>query len=483
MAKSLAHETTRGTLWTSAATYGGKALIFFSTIILAQFLSTEDFGLVAIALSVIAFLEVFQDLGIGSAVIYADDESAMHTGFWLGLVISLLLFGFTWFTAPLISRLFEEPAATAVLRTLGFSFPLFALRNIHEAVLKRRLQFERRFWPELAQTFGKGLLSIGLAIMGFGVWSLVWGQLGGAALAVLAYWKITPWRPRLRLETQAMRGLLSYGLGLVMVNILAVALAQLDYVFIARYFDTDQLGIYRLAFQIPDLLLMQFCVVIAQVMFPVYTRMRDDAAALAQGFLATTRYVALITVPLGLGVALVSGPFVYAILPARWEPAIPVLQAIAIYALLLSLSFNAGDVYKAQGRQIILVWLSLARLAILAPALWWAATAFGTITAVGWAHALVAAFGGMLNVLVAARMVGVALGEVVQALRPALISGAVMVGAVGATLLALSTAPAFVQLLAAVGVGVLSYGGSLWLVERPLVVEAQQTLRGALGRR
>ena len=97
---SAVQQAARGTLWSSAATYGGKALVLVSTIILARLLDEATFGIVTIALMVIAFLEVLQDLGIGSAVIYEHDEEAAQTGFWLGLGVGLGLFGLTWLAAP-----------------------------------------------------------------------------------------------------------------------------------------------------------------------------------------------------------------------------------------------------------------------------------------------------------------------------------------------------------------------------------------------
>ncbi len=483
MADSLAQKTARGTLWTSAAIYGGKALVLVTTVILARLLSKDDFGIVAIALVVISFLEVLQDLGIGAAVIYEAEEDAAHTAFWLGLLISAVLCALTVISAPLVAAFFAAPAAVPLLRVLGLSFPLFALRNIHEAMLRRSLDFKRRFWPEISQTLGKGVLSIGLALLNFGAWSLVLGQIGGAALAALAYWIVAPWRPQWRFERARTRALLHYGTGIVIVNALAVALAQIDYVFIGRYLGTDALGVYSVAFRIPDLILMQFCWAIAQVIFPVYARMRDDEAALARGFIATTRFVALVTVPLGLGIALVSRPFVLALFTDRWVEAIPVMQSIAIYALFLSLSYNAGDVYKAQGRPGILSWLSFVRLVMLLPGLWWATTVARSIVVTGWTHAVIAALGGALSMVVAAQMLKVPVRELLIALRPAFVGGLALTVAVLAVLFGLQTTPPLLQLLAAVAVGALSYVGTLWLIERPMVEQASATLRGVLARR
>ncbi|MBA3468685.1 MAG: oligosaccharide flippase family protein, partial [Herpetosiphonaceae bacterium] len=105
---NLVRTTARGTMWTYAATYGGKALILVSTVILANLLTKLDFGIVGIALTVIAFLEVMQDLGIGAALIYQRDETAANTAFWLGMMIGISLFGLTFLAAPVIAAVLKE---------------------------------------------------------------------------------------------------------------------------------------------------------------------------------------------------------------------------------------------------------------------------------------------------------------------------------------------------------------------------------------
>ncbi|HYF64004.1 MAG TPA: oligosaccharide flippase family protein, partial [Herpetosiphonaceae bacterium] len=231
------------------------------------------------------------------------------------------------------------------------------------------------------------------------------------------------------------------------------------------------------------LIVMQFCVTIANVMFPVYSRLRDDPDGMQKGFLIITRYVALATVPLSLGIALVAEPFVLAFLSEKWIDAIPVMRTIAIYTLFLSLGFNAGDVYKAQGRPGILTKLSLARAVVLIPALWWASAWQRNIQVVGWTHAVVALLGSALNLVVAGRMIHVSLGALLKAFAPALVAGAAMTVAVLAVLLPLQGTPALLQLIVAVAVGAGAYCGALWWTQRELVQQAGQTLRGALARR
>ena len=365
--------TVKGTFWTYTSYYSGKIIVFISTIILARLLTKDDFGVVGYALVVIGLLDVLGDLGVGAALVYhREDPHAASTAFWLGIFVGFVLFGLSWFVAPLAGWYFNDPRAVPVIRVLALTFPISAFSNVHSNLLRKGLEFKRKFVPDLSRSLAKGIFSILFAVLGFGAWSLVFGQVLGTLTTVITYWQVFSWKPSFHFNWSLGRSLLSYGMHLVAVDSLAMLLLNLDYLFVGRFLGAEALGVYSLAFRMPDLLITQFCTSVSAVLFPVYVKMRDNAQSLGHGFLVTMRYVSMVTVPLGLGLALVSRPFVLIFLTEKWVEAIPVIQAISIYAMFLSLAYNAGSLYKATGKPYILTRLGFVRLIMLAPALYFA---------------------------------------------------------------------------------------------------------------
>lgn len=481
---NLAQATVRGAAWTYVAFYSGKAIVFISTIILARLLTKDDFGVVGYAVTAISFLDIIKDLGIGSALIYhKEDPHAANTAFWLSVVIGCLICVGAWLVAPAIGAFFNDPRAIPVTQVLALNFPISALGSVQEALLIKKLAFNRKFIPDFAQAMSKGIFSIVLAVVGFGPWSLIVGHLIGTSVSVIVVWYLTTWRPTFIIDRPIARSLLSFGLPLVGVNIVAIFVLNIDYLLVGRYLGAEALGVYTLAFRIPDLVILQFCGLIASVIFPIFAKIRTNPNALSQAFLHTTCYVTLITVPLGLGMALTARPFVLTIFTDKWLDTIPVLQAIAIYSLLLSVGYNAGDVYKAQGRPGVLTWLLIIRAGLLVPGLLWAVTVPASVAAVGWVQAATAFVGGGLNLFVATRMLKMPLAPILEAMKPAVLAGGCMVLAVLGTLFVLADAPAWIQLIASISVGAVVYLGALWLWQRPIVIEAGQIARSALLRR
>jgi PST family polysaccharide transporter len=366
---------------------------------------------------------------------------------------------------------------------LSLVFPIIALGSTHQKLIEKKLSFNRTFLPELLRSLTKGGATIAFAFLGFGVWSLILGQLLGEVVSTVAYWISSAWMPSTIVDRESARSLLSYGIRYVGADAVAVLLLNLDYLLVGRYLGAVALGVYTLAFRLPDLVVLQFARTLSGVVFPVYSRMREISGDMARGFLLTTRYISLITVPLGAGLALVAKPFTEIVFSDKWVDAVPAIQGLAIYSMLLSLAYNAGGAYKASGRPQIITWLGLIRVAILFPALWWAVSGPGTIVAVSWMHALVAFISALLSLHVAARVLNIGVKAVYAAIYPAAAAGCVMAAAVYGVLTLASAAMPVIQLSLGFLVGAIVYLLVLWFFQRDVVVEAGQKLRVVFGRR
>jgi O-antigen/teichoic acid export membrane protein len=473
----------KGVLWNSASFYIGKLFVLISTVILARLLSQDDFGVAGYAIVVISVLDVLSDLGVGASLIYyRDDPEARDTAFWLGMAISLLLLAALWIAAPLMGAFFNDPRAVAVIRALAFFFPLSALGNIQNSLLSKELSFSRKFIPDLTRSFSKGLISIFLAILGLGAWSLIIGQLASALIASIVLWWIYPWRPTFRLVLQWVGRLLGYGGKSVTVAVLGTFIGNTDYLLIGRFLGAEALGIYTLAFRIPDMLITQLCSLVSHVTFPLFSKLQDDADALVEGFLTTTRYIALLTLPIGLGIALVALPLVLVVFGEKWAASVPVLRAIALYSVFQSLFYSAGIIYKAQGRPELSSYLAILHLALLIPGVLWAVTGPRSITAVGLVLALVMFIIGIVEIFIAGKMLKTSLYRIGMAAAPAIVHAGIMSIVVLLVLFHFKNALPFVQLSVGILSGLLSYSLSLWLLRRDLVLNGIRTLREGLRR-
>lgn len=475
-AEGLARSTARGAAWSYATFLVSKGIALISTLVLARLLAPDDFGLVALALVLMNHLDVINDFGIISAVIWrrGDLERTSDTAFAVSLIVGAVLSATTFVLAPLVAAGYGEPRVAPVLAALSVTFLIASFGSVQDARLRRALAFRRRFVAELAKATAKAGVTIALAAAGFGVWGLVAGQVAGVAVGALGYWVLAGWRPRLALESEVARGLVAYGGQITLLGLLAVAASNVDYVVIGRRQGATALGFYVLAFRLPGLLILNSCSVLSQVIFPVFARVTHDDRSLRGALLRAIRTLAALTVPAGLGIVLVAPDLVTVLFGARWDAAVPVMRWLAVFTVLSTILYNDGDVYKAIGRPAVLNVITAVQLVLAVPALWWAAGS--GIEAVALAQVAVAGVVLALRVGVLRHVLHVGVGEVAAALRPVLVSATAMAGSVLLVQVVVPDGAPLVRLALSCVAGAGVYAGSLVAVDRRWATEMLRLL-------
>jgi PST family polysaccharide transporter len=337
--------------WAYGAYGGGRVLVLVSTAILARLLTPRDFGVVALALIFTSFLEAIKDMGLGEALIVADpDEEAARaqTVFsWTVLsavVLMLLITGI----APLMASFFHQPQLTWLVPVLGLSFPLRALGATHYALARKHLDYRVRTMSEISEVTVRGIVGITLALAGAGAWSLVISFVTGAAVSSLVLWLRVPFRPRLRLTRAHLRDLVSFGGVLTIVDVSSVVIYNTDYLFVGRVLGAASLGLYSIGFRIPELAILNLAHVAADVLFPAYSAV--DRARLREAYVASLRYLTMLTVPIAAALVVLARPIVLVVFGHQWTGSIAVSRVIAAYTLFATLAIPPGTVLKVTRR-------------------------------------------------------------------------------------------------------------------------------------
>lgn len=464
--REIAHKTAWGFIWNFSAYFLGKIIVLITTAILARLLAKSDFGLVAVAVVAINYLSVLKDLGLGVALIQrkGDVQEAANTVFTINLFLGLALTAIVIPLAPFVAAYFHDPQVTPVLRWMGASFIVNALGSVHTNWLVRDLDYRRKLVPELGGALTKGVISIGMAYLGYGVWSLVFGQIAGALASLILVWIILPWRPRFVIDRNVAGSLMKFGASVTLIDIITQITDNIDYVIVGRFFGLVPLSIYTLAYRLPEMLLIGNLWVMGGVVFPAFSSIQDRPDDLRRGFLASVRVVELFAVPICLGLLIAADPIVRVVFGDQWLEAIPVLRVLAIYAWVYSLGYHVGGFYKAIGRPDILLRLSLLTLVIILPCLLLGAR-FGLI-GVATGHLVAVLLRRIVSLALATRYVNVSLADIFGELRSSLLGAMVMGPIVFAVSYLSSDLNPFLQLIFIGLSGAISYLMVLWGIER-----------------
>ncbi len=405
--------------WVGVSVIFTRALSFVTKLILARFLVPGDFGLRALANPAINFLMLFQELGFSSALIYrqTEMEESADTAFWTVVSSSLVLYVAGFLSAPLVAQFFREPELVSVMRVLALTMLLTSFAQVPATLLVKELAFKRKVIPEIAGGILGNGLSIVMAMKGYGVWSLVYGQVAVSLIGAAGIWIVSRWRPSFRFSRERFKELFDYGKHIVGSQLLVFAITNVDNVFIGRFLATATLGFYDLAYTIANLPATQITRLINQVMFPTFAKVQDDLARFRSVYLRALKYVSLLSVPIAVTTIAFADNFVTQAYGVEWSQAIVPMQLLGIYGLVRSVAGNMGNVFKAGGKPKWLMYIAAWRLSMmlvfLYPAIKW-----GGIVGVSLFSAVISVIDFGISTILANKIVQAKWGDYARILIP-----------------------------------------------------------------
>lgn len=468
-----------GIVWQTATFLATKLLGFVSLLVLTHLLVPAEFGLVAAIIAFVSIIELGSDLGMKPTVIYEQQRgvtSRVRTALTLNIVLAGALAAIGVLLAPAVAGFFGQQQHTGLFRLAACNVALVGLANVHDATLLRDLSFERRIRTEIVRAVVQAVVSVALAAAGYGAASLIWGLLAGTVAWAAMQWSMTRIRPALRLDRAAVGSMLAYGGAASIDRILGILYTRLDSIVIARTLGEGALGIYTIAFRIPELLIESVALNLSMVAFPAFARKRvTDEQGMGAAALLLVRYQSLYALPLAAGMAILAVPLVDVLFSDEWATAAPVLSVVALMAALHAFEFPLGDLFKALGRQRLLIGMQLVVIPLSLVAL----IAFAPlgIVAVAWTRAATAALWLLLTVAFVVRLLGISPASLAAAAWPGL-AAAIGVAAGAAALQVGWDGPSLATLLGGMLAG--GVGGALAL--RVLAPAASAELRGQLAR-
>ena len=477
-----AGKTISGVIWAYAAYVGEKLSLFVTTAVLARLLVPEQFGIIASALLVLAAVDAFRDFGVKDALIWNEEEPELSadTAFWFHVVLGAVLTAGVFAAAPLIANALSAPLLSDVLKVMAFAFVLNGLGMTHEAVLQKDLLFRQRYIIDLIAALIKGVASVALAFADYGVWAIAYGYVIGVAARTTGRWLVLRWAPRLRFSMDRCIALIRYGRHLLAVNLIDIAIDRADQIAIVLMLGDVSLGYYYIAARIPEMAIYHFNIVLTRVLFPAYTRVKNDRDQLISYMLQTARYTGYLVIPIGIGLAIVADLAMVVIFGDQWTSAAPVLSILSLVGIGYSLMWSTGDGAKAIGRPDILSKLTVIEALYSLPIIFGMVWAFRTIEAAAWGLFISLAIFNVLRLTVMSRVLAFRALDYLAVFRSAAIAAAAMAAAVGLLRWLVPFAAMTVELIASVVLGALVYCAVLWWHDRDRLLGGLAFIRGAL---
>lgn len=350
-AQQLGRIALRGGVLTAAAQAIKIGIQFLSVVILARMLVPEDFGLVASVGPIIAFVGLFQNLGLQQAIIQrpAIGRQQLNQVFWISALAGFCCTAAIAALSPAVSVFYGDARMTGI--TLAAALPLLlgSLAALPLALMNRNLRFGQLAVNDVATSAAGLAAAIAAAYAGLGYWSLVIGPAVGAAVTLLGAWLATGWTPG-RPDLKVEREILSFGANLTGFNLVNFFSRNLDNILIGKFSGPVELGYYDRAYKLLLFPLQNINQPLSRLMVPLLSRIQDDKPRFRDLYLRTNWLLAFITVPGIAALTIAAEPVVGILFGERWLAVAPIFAWLGIAGLMQPVSSTTGWIFICQGK-------------------------------------------------------------------------------------------------------------------------------------
>lgn len=351
---SLKKAAASGVKWTAVSSAAAAGFQFLQLAVLSRILHPEDFGLLSMLMVVIGFARIYNDMGISNAIIYRQEISPgqLASLYWLNIMMGVVVYLAVAAASPFVVAFYKEPRLQIPILVGGLVFIISPLGQQFQVLFQKDLKFEVISVVEVGATATGVALSIVLALNGWGVFSIIWGQLCDTTLrAILFFWKGSRlWRPKFYFNWQELKGFLSFGfyqMGERSINYLT---SNIDQILVGSLLGAASLGYYSLACNLVYQPFMRLNPILTKVAYPVFSKLQASKEKLAQGYLLLVWLLSFINFPLLFGIAGVATVLVPTVFGEKWLPVVEIIQILSLVGVLKSVMNPVGTLLLSRGR-------------------------------------------------------------------------------------------------------------------------------------
>ena len=463
-------EAISGGKWMSTSTAISTILQFGQVAILARLLEPSVFGIVSVSTLMIAFFNIFANLGFSNSIIYKqeDDRRVLSTIYLLNLILGLVIGIIVFFSWPLVAAYYKEPRLEQVIKLSSLYFIIVYVGQIYLFLLQKELNFKAVASIDITGTVTGTIVTVLLAYNGFAELSLIFGQLAQqTAKSVLQMvFGARLFSPSLTFDLSLIKDHLRFGLYNVGDGIVGFIQANSDNILVGGMLGVKQLGYYTLASQLAIFPIARLSPIVLQVAYPILARLKGDTGELKKSYLTILELLSYINLPLLAGLFITADSVVPLFYGPGWEPTILLIRIfvfVSIFTFLINPLFTLAF---SKGKPKLLFYLNVATLVIKLPLVYFFAQYWG-VTGIATAFLVATGANLLINFRIVHSLIGPFIGEFARNIaRPVLFCLLMMAGI--SLYKSVATEISVLNTTAQVVLGGLIYGGLTLRYKYPL---------------
>ncbi|WP_252183542.1 lipopolysaccharide biosynthesis protein [Rossellomorea vietnamensis] len=458
----------KNTIWSLLSIVGVQFINIVTNIVLARLLSPEYFGVLGMAMVFAGIAFVIQEAGLNSYLIYTTklSKKIINATLLLNLILSILIAILIWVLSPLISNIFESNQVELVLKYVCLGIIISSFGSTSRALLMRERQFKIITLVDITAEIISSIFAILFAIYIDGILAISTKYIFRPSIQSILSFIIKPisFKDLIYIDKDATRDILTYSTSVLGSQMFMYANNNIDYFLVGKLLGKTQLGLYTIAFQWGSIARYYLASAVMRVLFPETSRWQDDISKVKDIYLDSISKLSLITLPICIGLALVSYEFIFILYGESWIEVYPVLQILLIAGGLASITVIGGPVLRGIGKpniEMILSVISFVTYGILLLIF----IKYG-LTAVAFAELVRVLIVESARLLFLKKYLKIKAREIYTKLAPSLKSVMIMTFGVSAFGYIVDLENIYINFLIKILLGIIIYAGSVFYLDR-----------------
>lgn len=370
---AIKEQTISGVKWTTVATINNAGIQMLKLFILARLLDKADFGLIAIALMVIGFTEIFSNLGLSVGIIHKQNitQKQYSSIYWVNMIASIVIYALLCASTPLLVKFYAEPELAIIIPLLGLQLIFNAFGKIFYTFKTKELEFKFISIVNIICVEAGALLTILFAVWGLGVYSLVYGMLFQTLAMQLTYAisGLGKYKILFYCKLQEIIDYIKIGGFQVGTQVLDYAAAKLDIFLIGRFFGMELLGIYNLAKELILKIIQVVNPIITNVATPAFAQIQHDKPLVRSTYLKILKLLSSVNFPIFFLLFIFAELITLLVYGENMMSVALYVRILAMWGLLNSVGNPAGILMVSLGRTDLGFYWTIIRASITAVAI------------------------------------------------------------------------------------------------------------------
>jgi O-antigen/teichoic acid export membrane protein len=266
--------------WVISGKISKNLITFLITVVLARLLSPSDFGLIAIVTGITALANILVDFGFNSSIVQMDDNdidsNLLSSVFWFNLLFATCLGLFIYLISGFISNYYLNDQLNYLIKLSSLVFILNAFSSLHTALLKKRGSFKKISLSKLYASFASGIIAISFALIGLGVYSLIFGIILDSFFFTILIWSKKTFTPNFILSYRKLKSIFGFSFKIFISRFFEEIINQLDYLIIGKIVNFKVLGFFQRGKSLSALTTRYGSESILFIMFPILSKIKND---------------------------------------------------------------------------------------------------------------------------------------------------------------------------------------------------------------